>query len=133
MSETIDVKLSNQEYNVIFGIASSLTGDKSKFAATKVMDLIRDEVQKGSEGDKLPDEISVKFPKKILDGFYIGMTEKTKEEKVTTQDILQIKGVCQVLKMKNRFEKFVDEELKSIPENTESFDDEVVEEPFDGE
>ena len=133
MSDTITIKLDNGQYNGIFGVASNFTGEKSKIAATKIMDIIRDKVQASAEGEKLPETISVDFPKKVLDGFYIGITEKVKDEKITTQDVIQLKTVCQILKMKSRFEKFVDAELESIPENTEAFDEDEITEPFDGE
>lgn len=138
MSDSIKFTLDENEYNSVFMVASSISGEKSKIASSKVMELVREEVQKGatkdSDGkDVLPKSITVELPKKVLDGFFLGLTEKVKEEKITTNDVIQLKAVSARLKMKNRFENFVKQELDSIPENTESFDDEVVETPFDEE
>lgn len=138
MSDSIKFTLEENEYNSIYMIASSISGEKSKIAASKILELIKDEVQKGagkdSEGkDTLPSTITVDLPKRVLDGFFLGLTEKVKEDKITTNDVMQLKLACAKLKMKSRFENFVKQELESIPENTDAFDDEVVEVPFDEE
>lgn len=138
MSDTIKFTLDENEYNSVFMVASSISGEKSKIASSKIVEIIRDEVQKGATKDDdgkdiIPKTITIDLSKRLLDGFFIGITEKTKDDKITTNDVVQLKSICTKLKMKNRFENFVNQELESIPENTEAFDDEVVEVPFDEE
>lgn len=130
MSDTIDFTLATEEYNGVFGIASTLSGS-NKFAAAKVMEIIQKEVSSKMEGDVLPKTITISFTRKVLDGFYISLTEKAKEEKTSTQDLLQIKSICALLKMKNRFEKFMETEIESLKESEDAFDDEFVAEPLD--
>lgn len=133
MSDNIKITLDSQAYNAIYGLTSTFAGEKSKIIGLKVMDLIREAVVSGTKEDVNPQTITLDFPKKYLDGVYIGVTEVIKKSEITTTDVLNLKNICQVLKMKNRFETLVEKELASIPESEEAFDDEIIDEPFDGE
>jgi hypothetical protein len=133
MSDNIQYTLSEQTYNAIYGIASTISGEKSKVAASKLIEIIKEEVTKNAKGEELPESITVDVPRKVLDGFYIGITEKIKDEKITTNDVMLMREVCTLLKMRGRIDNFIKAELESIPDNDEAFDDEIVEIPLDGE
>lgn len=133
MADSIKITLDTQAYNAIYGLNSTFSGEKSKIIGVKVMDLIREAVVAGTKDDVNPETIVVDFPKKYLDGIYVGVTEVIKKPEVTTTDVLNLKSICQVLKMKNRFESLVEKELESLPESEDAFDDEIIDEPFDGE
>lgn len=131
MSSEIEIKLSEDEYNAVFTVVSAISGTYSKVAASKALELIRSEVQAGLVDQVPPDTITVSFPRKILDGVFLGITEKAKDEKVTCRDILHLKTISTLLKMKVRFEKFADAELEKMPDNEDLFDFEVFEGEFD--
>lgn len=133
MADSIKITLDDQAYNAVYGLSSTFAGEKSKIIGVKVMDLIREAVVAGTKDDVNPKTITLDFPKKYLDGIYVGVTEVIKKAEITTTDVLNLKNICQILKMKNRFETLVEKELESIPENDEAFDDEIIDEPFDGE
>lgn len=133
MADSIKITLDSQAYNAIYGLNSTFAGEKSKIIGVKVMDLIREAVVAGTKDDVNPETIVVDFPKKYLDGIYVGVTEVIKKPEVTTTDVLNLKSICQVLKMKNRFDTLVEKELESLPESEDAFDDEMIDEPFDGE
>jgi hypothetical protein len=131
MSDSLKIVLNVDEYNAIFGLAGTINGVYGTVASAKIRDLISAEVQKYSNDGQLPKSITLDIPKKILDGFYLGLTEKTKEKDLNTLSLVQIKAVAAVLKMKGRMEKFLDAEFEKIPENSEDFDQEEITEPFD--
>lgn len=134
MSNTIKITLQNAEYNVVFQLASGLSGSSSKVAATRAIELIREAVGPQTKEGVLPESITVDFPRNVLDGLYLGIVEKAKEEKITASDVLQLKAVSTILRMKGRFDKFIDTELANIKsEEEEEFDIETVDEPLDGE
>lgn len=131
MSDSIKVVLNFEEYNAIFGLAGTITGIYGTVGASKVREIITAEVQKYAKGDDLPKSITVEFPKKVLDGFYLGLTEKVLEKDINTNSLMQIKAIATILKMKGRMEKFIDTEFAKIPTNEEDFDMDEVSEPFD--
>lgn len=133
MSDNIQYTLSEQTYNAIYGIASTISGEKSKVAASKLIEIIKEEVTKNAKGEELPKSITIDVPRRVLDGFYIGITEKIKDEKITTNDVLLMREVCTLLKMRGRIDNFIKAELETIPENDEALDDEIVEIPMDEE
>ena len=134
MSDSIKITMNSMEYNAVYAVVSSLTGTFSKVAATKTIDLITNAVKASSSDEgKLPEKITVEFARKVLDGLYFGLTEKVKDEKINAQDVMQLKQVSAVLKMKGRFEKFIDTEIENITASDEEFDLDEVSEPLDGE
>jgi hypothetical protein len=133
MSDTIKVVLGFEEYNAIFGLAGSISGVYGTVAAAKVRDIISTEAQKYAKGEELPRSITVEFPKKTLDGFYLGLTEKVLEKEINTNNLIQIKAIASILKMKGRMEKFLDAEFAKLPVNEDEFDMDEVAEPFDVE
>lgn len=133
MSDSLKIVLNVDEYNAIFGLAGTINGVYGTVASAKIRDLISAEVQKYSVDGQLPQSVTLDIPKKVLDGFYLGLTEKTKDKELNTLSLVQIKAVAAVLKMKGRMEKFLDAEFEKIPENSDEFDQEDVIEPFDDE
>ena len=131
MSDSIKIVLNVDEYNAIFGLAGNINGVYGTVASAKIRDLISAEVQKYSVEGQLPKSVTLDIPKKVLDGFYLGLTEKTKDKDLNTMSLVQIKAVAAVLKMKGRMEKFLDAEFEKIPENDEEFDQPDVVEAFD--
>ena len=115
----IKVKLNSNQYNAVFNVAASFTGEQSKIVGSKLMEYIK---SIAVDGEKIKDEAEFEFEPKLLDGFFIGVTEIIKTDKTTTNDVLQLKEICSLLKMRNRFSKMVDEVVEKVAENKEEFD-----------
>lgn len=131
MSDSIKIILTKDEYNAVFALAGVITGQFGTVSASKIRDIISAEVQRCAVNAVLPKSITINIPKKVLDGFYIGLTDKTKEAEINTLAIFQIKAVASILKMKGRIEKFLESEFEKTPVNDEEFDQEDISEPFD--
>lgn len=131
MQDTIKVTLSMEEYNAIFALAGEMTGQYAMVAASKLRDMISEDVRKHAKGEELPQTITLNVPKRVLDGFYTGLVDKSKNKEITTLVLLQIKAIACILKMKGRFEKYLEAEFEKTPSYAEDFDLEEITEPFD--
>ena len=142
MSDALEIKLNHDEYNGLHQALGNMIGLGPCTAATTVQDLIANEARNGivtiPATDKKPEEqvfpqnIIIKVERKVLDVLYIGLQELSKKDKITVPELLQIKGIAVLLKMKNRIEKHIKNEFdKSQVVIDEAFDSEIIEEPFD--
>jgi hypothetical protein len=131
--KTVALTLNQIQYNHLFSLVVVFKGAYTKIAGYKMSQLIQDAVKAGADGEKLPSTINLQVPAPILDGVFQGIIELSKGENTTAGDIRAMQEISASIKCLNRMNKYIETELAGVAESDEQFDDEVVDEPLDGE
>lgn len=131
--KTVALTLNQIQYNHLFSLVVVFRGTYTKIAGYKMSQLIQDAVKAGADGEKLPSTINLQVPAPILDGVFQGIIELSKGENTTAGDIRAMQEISASIKCLNRMNKYIETELAGVAESDEQFDDEVVDEPLDGE
>lgn len=131
--KTVALTLNQIQYNHLFSLVVVFRGAHTKIAGYKMSQLIQDAVKAGADGEKLPSTINLQVPAPILDGVFQGIIELSKGDNTTAGDIRAMQEISASIKCLNRMNKYIETELAGVAESDEQFDDEVVDEPLDGE
>lgn len=125
MSNQIEITMSANEYNFVFGIASKFEGPVSRYVGEKIVSLLYSEVVKHKNGDIMPTSITFSMERKYFEGFFLGIQELLSKEGINSVDVATILEISKVFKISKRVQKIVDDKLGEITE-IEPLDDETL-------
>lgn len=132
----IEITLAQITYEGLYQALGAITGLGAATAATTIQELIGTQVRAGvttvDDKDVMPHTITISVERKVLDALYVGLQDLLRKDKITVTDLLQIKSIAAILKMRNRIENYISAEFAKLNiVNDEAFDSDIIAEPFD--
>ena len=149
MSNAIEIKINEQEYNGLHGALQQFHGLSSALAATKVQEAIVTAAQTGAvdvpavpatddkpavaAGKQFPWEIVISIEKRTIDALTQGLKDLAAKEKIAVSELLQLKAIASLIKIAGRFSNWLEKEFEKVASIDEALDTEIDSEPLDGE